>query len=99
MNVGLFSLFTIRLQKYFKYAAKIQKIIDICKCMADFYVNYGSRGAKLIAHYKCGKLNITLHKVNESKFVLSKQRHIEKIYTNLVPAVSGFNFMVTCEAG
>jgi len=44
--------------------------------MADFYVNYGSKGAVLIGSYKLGKVNIKLHSTKDHLYIVSKDRKI-----------------------
>lgn len=43
--------------------------------MADFYVNYGSKNAKLLGNFNLGNVNIKLHEVG-SCYVVSKNRKI-----------------------
>lgn len=44
--------------------------------MADFYVNYGSNNAKLLAYYKVNNVNLKLHRLLDGCFILSKNRRI-----------------------
>lgn len=44
--------------------------------MADFYVNYGSNGARLVGIYSLSDINIKLHRLKTGLFVLSKNRKI-----------------------
>lgn len=44
--------------------------------MADFYVNYGSNGAKLVGTYSLSGINIKIHKLSTGLMVLSKNRKI-----------------------
>ena len=59
--------------------------------MADFYVNYGSKGAVLKASYICGACKIKLHMVHSYEFVLSKNRKILAKYGNIERALKGFH--------
>ena len=58
--------------------------------MADFYVKYGSRNAKLIGNFSLGKINLKLHQVNSCYFVISKNRKVLATYIDINRAISGF---------
>lgn len=58
--------------------------------MADFYVKYGSKSAHLLSYYKCGNVNLKLHKTKDNLFVLSKNRRI--IYQSNDPGTALHTF-------
>ena len=66
--------------------------------MADFYVKYGSKGARLISSYKCGNVNIKLHQVDTFLYVLSKNRKIVNKYNDVARALAAFHNMIYMEA-
>lgn len=66
--------------------------------MADFYVNYGSKGAILKAYYKCGSVTLRLHMVRSYEFVLSKNRKILSVYDNLDKSLNGFHNAIYLES-
>ena len=66
--------------------------------MADFYVNYGSSGAKLVCNYKCGKFSLKLHQLHSSFYVLSKNRKIIYKTENQSKALAAFHNAIYLEA-
>lgn len=66
--------------------------------MADFYVKYGSKSAKLIAYYSCGGINIKLHIVGSSKYVLSKNRKVIYDSMDATKARAAFHNLIYMEA-
>lgn len=80
------------------FDAKVVKLFQICKYMADFYVNYGSKGAKLICNYKCGNVNIRLHTFEDVLYILSKNRKIVFKTMATDKAISAFHNLIYMEA-
>ena len=66
--------------------------------MADFYVNYGSRGAKLLSCYSSGKIKIKLHQISTNRFILSRNRKIVMEYYDVVKALAAFHYLIYMEA-
>ena len=66
--------------------------------MADFYVKYGSKGARLVSSYYSGKVNLKLHQVGAFLYVLSKNRKIVNKYNDVARALAAFHNMIFMEA-
>lgn len=64
--------------------------------MADFYVNYGSKNAKLLGNFKLGKMNIKLHDIGRC-YVVSKNRKIMFEHVVFYEAMKYFSNLIEFE--
>ena len=64
--------------------------------MADFYVKFGSKGAKLLGYFKLGSINIKLHQVG-NRYIISRNRKILIEFYELDRAINGFYHAVMME--
>lgn len=66
--------------------------------MADFYVKFGSKKAKLIGSYRLGLTNIKLYEISNYHYVISQNRKIIHESFDLEKAISGFNFLISSDS-
>lgn len=64
--------------------------------MADFYIKYGSKKAKLVCNYKSGKTSIKLHDVGP-RYVVTKNRKIIAEYVVLQDALKHISNLIEYE--
>ena len=65
--------------------------------MADFYVNYGSNGAKLVGVYSLNGISVKLHKLKCGLMVLSKNRKIVTKSYNYQDVYKAFKNLIFLE--